>query len=348
MQDRDPTYPGRVTLTPVSGQANTYDMERADRPLQEGTPLNKESLLKDATAALFGLGTDAVPDDALHLLSRFQSGLGNEYLWKKIDVAAGYYEIQTLKNSIYIIESETKLYTFKYSDSITIDEVGNLSLTNPLTFTATYSQFRSDYGTTLLGKYLDTTGLAHEVGIIFIPTNATINYYNGRQVEIKNSYVISVGYDENRAFVGYVNSPSPDAYPPAVSDGNTYTLLGQLGDKVRIATGSYTGTGTYGASNPNSLTFEFEPKLVFMFKDKFPVYGGPNNTTSYPVYGTTIGMTTEYARCLFNIYGRKSGDDYYLYAKKSSDGKTLSWYHGAGADDQMNDSGVTFNYIAIG
>lgn len=47
MQDREPTYPGRVILTPVYGQANTYDMERADRPLQEGTPLNKASLLSD-------------------------------------------------------------------------------------------------------------------------------------------------------------------------------------------------------------------------------------------------------------------------------------------------------------
>lgn len=39
--DRVPTYPGRVTLTPVSGQANTYDMARADSPTVEGTPLDK-------------------------------------------------------------------------------------------------------------------------------------------------------------------------------------------------------------------------------------------------------------------------------------------------------------------
>ena len=65
MQDRVPLYPGRVTLTPVSGQANTYDLTRADQPTQEGTPLNKASLLKDATAARLGLGTSAVPDDVL-------------------------------------------------------------------------------------------------------------------------------------------------------------------------------------------------------------------------------------------------------------------------------------------
>lgn len=39
--DRVPTYPGRVKLVPVAGQANTYDMVRADAPMVEGTPVNK-------------------------------------------------------------------------------------------------------------------------------------------------------------------------------------------------------------------------------------------------------------------------------------------------------------------
>lgn len=37
--DRVPTHPGRVILTPVSG--NTYDMVRADSPTVEGTPIDK-------------------------------------------------------------------------------------------------------------------------------------------------------------------------------------------------------------------------------------------------------------------------------------------------------------------
>ncbi len=41
VKDRVPTYPGRVKMTPVSGQANTYDLVRADSPVDEGTPLNK-------------------------------------------------------------------------------------------------------------------------------------------------------------------------------------------------------------------------------------------------------------------------------------------------------------------
>lgn len=68
MQDRVSLHPGRVKLVPVPSQENTYDMVRADSPTQEGTPLNKDSLLKDSTAALYGLGGDAVPDDVLALL----------------------------------------------------------------------------------------------------------------------------------------------------------------------------------------------------------------------------------------------------------------------------------------
>lgn len=70
MENRQPTYPGRVKLTPVAGQENVYDMVRQDQPTQEGTPLNKATFLQDATAALFQLGVDAVPDEVFQILSR--------------------------------------------------------------------------------------------------------------------------------------------------------------------------------------------------------------------------------------------------------------------------------------
>ena len=41
VKDRVPTYPGRVILTPVAGKANTFDMVRADEPIEPGTPINK-------------------------------------------------------------------------------------------------------------------------------------------------------------------------------------------------------------------------------------------------------------------------------------------------------------------
>lgn len=68
MKDRLSKYPGRVKLTPVDGQANTFDMIRADEPEDEGTPLNKNTLLKDKTAEDLGLdpAVDPTPDDALN------------------------------------------------------------------------------------------------------------------------------------------------------------------------------------------------------------------------------------------------------------------------------------------
>lgn len=76
MQDRVSLYPGRVKLEPVAGQANLYDLTRADQPTQEGTPLNKANLLSDATAAaikaLLASQTEdpATPNAALSILAQ--------------------------------------------------------------------------------------------------------------------------------------------------------------------------------------------------------------------------------------------------------------------------------------
>lgn len=86
MQDRVSLYPGRVKLTPVAGQENTFDMVRADQPTQEGTPLNKATLLKDATASILGLPNTAVPDDAFLALT---IGVGTYGFRVKIQLADG-------------------------------------------------------------------------------------------------------------------------------------------------------------------------------------------------------------------------------------------------------------------
>ena len=70
MKDRIPTYPGRVKLTPVAGQANVYDMVRADEPVETGTPLTVETLLQGQTAAKLGLPPEtATPNEAFEMLA---------------------------------------------------------------------------------------------------------------------------------------------------------------------------------------------------------------------------------------------------------------------------------------
>lgn len=66
MTDRVSANPGRMLITPEDGSAPFYaTLSMADNPTVLGTPLNKASLLTDATAALYGLSGSAVPDDVL-------------------------------------------------------------------------------------------------------------------------------------------------------------------------------------------------------------------------------------------------------------------------------------------
>lgn len=217
MQDRVPLYPGRVTLTPVSGQANTYDMARADQPSQEGTPLNKGSLLKDSTAALFGLGTDAVPDDALAILSRFHKGLGNEFIWSRSSAV-----INKASVAYVTLGTTTQGNTIYYSDTVAVNG-STIVLQNP---SSVNSQSMTAGDSTLSGKYF------------YISTSASSIYYVDSSATMERSgtsYLIkAAACSATITPAGYVNSPNDDAYPPAVSDGYTYRLLGQVGGASRF------------------------------------------------------------------------------------------------------------------
>jgi hypothetical protein len=63
--DRVPTYAGRIKLTPVSGQPDTFTMERADEPTVEGTPLDKATLDSIIQSRLTGRFYDVVATRAV-------------------------------------------------------------------------------------------------------------------------------------------------------------------------------------------------------------------------------------------------------------------------------------------
>lgn len=95
---------------------------------------------------------------------------------------------------------------------------------------------------------------------------------------------------------------------------------------VKIATGSYVGTGVYGSSNPNRLTFDFVPKFVVCI--------------NYISRDTEMGAGF--------IWAGQTGD--YSNLAFSVSGKTFSWYttNQNGAGYQLNASGTRYYYIAIG
>ena len=190
MKNRVPANPGRVLITPEDGSAAFYAvLTRADNPTEAGDPLSKETLLKDATAALYGLGATAVPDEVL---------------------AAARSLISTAQST---------------ADS-----------------------------------------------------------------------------------------------------------------KCKIVSGSYTGTGTYGSNNKNSLTFDGKPKLLIVSSTVSSAYGGKR---TYPQLIFVYGESGDIASLI------TSGSEVFASATVSGSGNTVSWYSADAAAQQLNVSGTKYNYIAI-
>jgi hypothetical protein len=105
VEDRISTYPGRVTLTPVEGEVNKYDMVRADEATTEGTPINKAlfdskayTLTKDVVLYVSPGGSDSEGDgnsDAPYktiqaAIDSLPKHLGGHTA--QIDIAAGTYD----------------------------------------------------------------------------------------------------------------------------------------------------------------------------------------------------------------------------------------------------------------
>ena len=145
-----------------------------------------------------------------------------------------------------------------------------------------------------------------------------------------------------------------------IGNGTTssYNIFGEHNREAmgiaKIQIGSYVGTGVGGESNPNSLTFDFEPKIVYCFTGQLSFGNRPaGNSSSFGALPTVL-LSTEYKEYMGFGSGGVSSDDYSLHAKKSSDGKTIYWYSDytdtqkLSAQLQNNISGQTYHYIAIG
>ena len=425
MQDREPTYPGRVTLTPVYGLANTYDMERADRPLQEGTPLNKASLLKDATAALFGKTNAAVPDDILSLLSKSVlaqikekytkttigtlavgktitlniSGKAKEFIVVHQGKPSSLYDgscsgTWLLMKDIY----ETRVWQ---SGSIPKYESSDIHAYLNNTFLNLFDSNIKDAIKQVKIPYVNGTGgsavasganglstkifllSGYELGLTssdnqyFPQDGAKLSYFeSGTGTSANNKRIANLNggavdwwlrspYTTGNNFAWYIDPYGDHGFRdvsrtsgirPALilpstfaiytdSSGNIYTeqehetkitdvlgnLIsipsGQIKDGVKIATGSYTGTGTYGVSHPNSLTFEFAPKFVLVNEDS--------------QYGLIAIKDCAAALAAVNT----------MQQRVTWENKTVSWYctgTNQSAFTQYNAAGTTYNYIAIG
>ena len=108
--------------------------------------------------------------------------------------------------------------------------------------------------------------------------------------------------------------------------------------KCKIVSGSYTGTGTYGSNNKNSLTFDGKPKLLIVSSTVTSAYGGRH---TYPQLIFVYGESGDIASLI------TSGSEVFSSATVSGSGNTVSWYSADAAAQQLNVSGTKYYYIAI-
>lgn len=336
MQDRVPLYPGRVKMTPVAGQANTFDMVRADDPTQAGTPLNKATLLKDATAALYGLGTGAVPDEVLAELGKYK-----QYWWKRRTNGSSWHPVYGAASTVTVCASEDELMVkFRYADEIEISDSGVVSLKNPVEVNSPYS----NYTELNQHKFFQTgvyPGQNYNSNVYYVPegaADATRDRIDRTYYVYKTAGVVTSEYSQSIGDWEYVQSSNRNAYPDSgTQDGYEYEYLGIPFDNAvtapKIETGSYVGTGTYGANHPNTLTFGFKPKMVFMAD------GADNFDERYTMFFPWI-------ESIKTINVRKaSQNDYQLIATIS--GNTISWFSTNTAYFQWNEANHKYCYLII-
>ena len=130
------------------------------------------------------------------------------------------------------------------------------------------------------------------------------------------------------------------AAPKQYIDSVASTLNTALASRARIQTGSYVGTGTYGSSNPCSLTFDFMPQLFILF-------GKANSNANYRDMIIAIKGGTQLAFTISSGSNPAAAEGSNVGLTFSWGSSTLNWY-ATNLNYQLNASGVTYNWLAAG
>lgn len=138
---------------------------------------------------------------------------------------------------------------------------------------------------------------------------------------------------------------SPGVYGAGALDGVLQVWSKDRPVGTKIVTGSYIGTGTYGAKNPNSITFDFAPILFWVVKYRVEgnTYFAQEENESPMIYTPILSENYTEGGGFYNDSAASRS-----YAKVADNGKTIIWYHADNASKQLNSSGYAYYYIAIG
>lgn len=319
------------------------------------------TILSNETKTLYGLGSNATPDDVFAELGKYK-----QYWWRRR--AKTFIEVKKdITGTVALTQDSTDYARFYYSKTVSIDSTGKVSLNSPTTLNGVASS-SSDASSLAndLKPYLDTppyyvSSKNVNEEVYYVPTGSVIKYSAGNAA----NFTFGLYREGSRTFYmmlsdnsfedagvpaqlvngsiqlgdwQYVQSSNRNAYPDSgISGGYEYEYLGIPFDNSvtapKIETGSYVGTGTYGQANPNTLTFDFVPALVVIVEvsvsSLYPGIVFVNGQTECSGIGSNSNYVDSYGITI------------------SWTGKTVSWY--ASKDGtQLNKSGTLYRYFAIG
>ena len=377
MTDRNVQFPNRYRLVKIPGTDDVFDVIPAPGEVfEEGDFLNKNSLLKDTTADLYGLGADALPDEVLAWIGKY-----NTHWWRRrtedhkkrpATVSAS----SDLELTVHVTTNQNDpTTTVYYSDGASVTSTGKIVLDEPVSsFQVTYKSIPTQPNKS---TYFQVGSLSGKVFRGNLSTLTTYNkaygsYYRRGVVISKSSYsnCIVEDYISGYGEWEYLHDTDRNAYPDGgVANGFEYEYLGiplkNSVEAVKINHGLYVGTGEYGEDSPNMLTFPFAPKLLIFLRSEGFVFSGTykssssSSTTTSPLVCLCTVLGTEYQedtkQSIIPMGGYYSGASRYTVVKLSPDRKTIYWYFPvhSGAESyaaafQLNSMGYTYRYIAIG
>lgn len=237
--DRVPTYPGRVKLTPVSGQTNVYDMVRADSPVEEGTPINKalfdqkaDRLKENVSVYVSTAGSDITGDGtSVAPYKTIQKAVDSipKYLdgnMATISITAGTYEervvIDGFQGGIIVLGSVNTAVTVRGVEVASSSLVRiNVNITYSANLGGTPLSLR--YGSNVqFGTDITINGSSAAVSGIMVETGSTLS-----------SVVDLFGF----------------MYKTTISNCKNFAIYATAGSKVALGeiAGSGNGTGLYAA-----------------------------------------------------------------------------------------------------
>ena len=285
----------------------------------------------------YGLDANAIPKDLFdYLISQIKSEYGRVYYWDKWKWSLNIKTNEPDPNGMIMtdIPDGSTVYFAQFS-SVQVVRDGTYIGTPVQILSkrrADYFEFPPRYYYSSLFKTRQEAENAPPVcysgynteGNVDTPTGMI--WYQGNKLILQDFVLLSDRTTKTDESI--LSSTNSNAYPDSDlpdAEGYFYKLKTVVDSPVfgQVYSSFYTGTGTYGRDNPNTITFTGKPQLIFI------QLGNYNSQFLNPAGAWAL-----------------SGNDKQILSVTWGDNQ-VSWYSSDGAAMQGNLQNITYNFVVI-